>query len=276
MKSVTPAAATPGAPGAADERYMAPALGRGLALLECFGPEKPALGLAELARQLGITRSSCFRLAYTLAELGFLVRDDARKAYRLGPRVLSLGFAYLASQSLVEVARPHLEALRDGTNCAAHLGVLDGTEVVYLARHPDKKALTSRIQVGARLPAHATSMGRVLLASLPPEEVRRRYNGRALRAFTAQTATTLDALLARLAEDRARGYVVSRAAFEPGIASVAAPVFGMDGRAAAAINVSTPEATLRGRALETTIKDAVVATAAAISQWLVDPGQQAA
>jgi PcaR/PcaU/PobR family beta-ketoadipate pathway transcriptional regulator len=251
-----------------DDRYLVPALARGLALLECFGADREALSLVELARRVGMTRSAAYRLVYTLAELGFLARDPERKSYRLGPRVLNLGFAYLASQELGEIARPHLEALRDRTDCSAHLAVLDGTEIVYTARYADKKALTSRIGIGTRFPAHATSMGRAILSQLPVEEVRRRFDGRTLARFTAATPTTLKALLAVLEADRARGFVVSRSGFEAGIASVAAPVFDADGRVVAAINISTPESTLTGDALETTIKGRVVQTAKTISEWL--------
>lgn len=251
-----------------DERYMVPALARGLALLEAFGPEKPALTLVEMAKAIGTTRSSAYRLVYTLTELGFLERDEDAKTYRLGSRVLGLGFSFLSSHELVEVARSHLETLSDAINCSAHLGVLDGTEIVYLARVAVKRALTSGIQVGSRLPAHATSIGRAILMTLPPDEVRERFAGLPLKPFTAETPTTLDGLVQRLAQDRALGYALSRSAFEPGIASVAAPVYGADGIAQGAINITTPESSLHGDELETRIKDAVLDAAADISRWL--------
>jgi DNA-binding IclR family transcriptional regulator len=156
----------------ADERYMVPGLARGLAMLSAFTAETPQLSLADLARAVGLTRSSAFRIAYTLAELGYLVRDEATKSYRLGPRVLGLGFAFLSSIEIVEVAQPHLMALRDRTQCSAHLAILDGTEIVYVARHAVQKALTSHVQVGSRLPAHATSMGRALLSQLSADDDR--------------------------------------------------------------------------------------------------------
>jgi DNA-binding IclR family transcriptional regulator len=251
-----------------DERYLVPALARGLAILECFGSGREELSLVELARGVGMTRSAAYRLVYTLAELGFLARHPERKSYRLGPRVLSLGFAYLASQEMAEMARPHLEALRDRTNCSTHLAVLDGIEIVYIARFADKKALTSRITIGTRFPAHATSMGRAILAQLTADEVRKRFDGRALARFSNTTPTTLKTLQTVLEEDRERGYVLSRSGFEAGIASVAAPVFDADGLPVAAINISTPESTLAGNAIETTIKDQVVQTAKTISEWL--------
>jgi len=258
----------------ADERYMVPGLARGLAMLSAFTAETPQLSLADLARAVGLTRSSAFRIAYTLAELGYLVRDEATKSYRLGPRVLGLGFAFLSSIEIVEVAQPHLMALRDRTQCSAHLAILDGTEIVYVARHAVQKALTSHVQVGSRLPAHATSMGRALLSQLSADDVRARFSGQPLEAFSEVTATSLDDLIAQLARDRAQGYVLSRSNFERGIASVAAPVFDAEGAVIAAINITTPESTLSGDDLETWIRDAVVETAGTISEWLGHRGER--
>ncbi|MEJ2119106.1 MAG: IclR family transcriptional regulator [Alphaproteobacteria bacterium] len=258
----------------ADERYMVPGLARGLAMLSAFTAETPQLSLADLARAVGLTRSSAFRIAYTLAELGYLVRDEATKSYRLGPRVLGLGFAFLSSIEIVEVAQPHLMALRDRTQCSAHLAILDGTEIVYVARHAVQKALTSHVQVGSRLPAHATSMGRALLSQLSADDVRARFKGQPLEAFSEVTATSLDDLIAQLARDRAQGYVLSRSNFERGIASVAAPVFDAEGAVIAAINITTPESTLSGDDLETWIRDAVVETAGTISEWLGHRGER--
>jgi PcaR/PcaU/PobR family beta-ketoadipate pathway transcriptional regulator len=254
--------------GESDSRYIVPALSRGLALLEAFSAERPSLTLSELSKTVGLSRSSTYRLVYTLEDMGFLLREKGNKAYRLGTRILGLGFAYLASQELVELARPHLEALRDRTNCSAHLGVVEGTELVYVVRMPDRKALTSHIRVGSRLAAHATSMGRAILSQLSEAEIRRRYAGVRLEAYTAHTATDLESLIELLAADRARGYIISRSAYEEGIASVAAPVRDADGNVIAAINISTPEATLKGDELETTLKDAVLETAETISHWL--------
>lgn len=251
-----------------DDRYIVPALSRGLQLLQAFGPEHPILTLGQITGAMGLPRSTVYRLAFTLTELGYLVRDDEAKSYRLGPRVLDLGFAYLGSQELVELARPHLEALRDRTNCSAHLAILDGTDIVYLARVPDRKALTSHVRIGTRFPAHATSMGRAILAHLSDGEIRALYDGVQMARFTRETPVTVEALLATLARTRLQGVVVSRSNFEPGIASVAAPLFGADGAVAGAINITTPEQTLTGDELETGIAEAVREAAEAISAWL--------
>lgn len=253
---------------ASDDRYMVPALSRGLALLEAFSADRPALSLVDLSREIGISRSSAFRLVHTLVDLGYLQRDEPTKTYRLGPRVLDLGFGFLASQELVEVAQPRLNILRDETGCSAHLGVLDGRDVVYLVRCAANRTLTSNIQVGARLPAYAASMGRVILAFLPPDEVARLHEGAEFTSFTSQTAVSLAALRQKLDSDRHHGYVVSRAAFEAGIASVAAPLFDASGGVIGAVNVSTPEASASADLLETEILDAVLAAAKEISSWL--------
>ncbi|MCZ6860534.1 MAG: IclR family transcriptional regulator [Alphaproteobacteria bacterium] len=257
-----------------DERYMVPGLVRGLSLLEAFSGEQSSLSLADLSRVLGASRSSTFRIAYTLTELGYLVRDDATKRYRLGNRVLGLGFGYLSSLELAESARPHLEALRDRTDCSAHLAVLDGVEIVYVARYADKKSLTSRIQVGSRLPAHATTMGRAILSQLSPADVRARFEGAELKRFSAVTATSVDELIQQLTKDATRGCVISRSNFERGVASLAAPVFDAGGIVAGAINITTPESTLRGDELETSIKDAVMEASATISKWLGHRGER--
>jgi IclR family pca regulon transcriptional regulator len=128
--------------------------------------------------------------------------------------------------------------------------------------------LTSNIQVGARLPAYAASMGRVILAFLPPDEVARLYEGAEFTSFTSQTAVSLAALRQKLDADRHHGYVVSRAAFEAGIASVAAPLFDASGGVIGAVNISTPEASAPADLLETAILDAVLAAAKEISSWL--------
>ena len=104
--------------GETDSRYIVPALSRGLVLLEAFSAERPTLTLSELSKAVGLSRSSTYRLVYTLEDMGFLLRDEGTKNYRLGTRILALGFAYLASQELVEIAQPHLETLRDRTNCS--------------------------------------------------------------------------------------------------------------------------------------------------------------
>lgn len=255
-------------PGNGADRYIVPGLVRGLEVLQAFTPERPRLTLGELAEATGVTRSAVFRIAYTLTELAFLVHDAQGRTYALGPAVLRLGYGFLASRELVEVALPHLEALRDATGWSAHLGTREGTEVLYLLRFPTRRGLASIVHVGSRLPAHATSMGRVLLADLDAAALADLYRDARLVGVGPRTPTTLPALLAQARADARRGYVVQVGEFEQGVASVAAALRDVGGGTVAAINV----AGVAGRASDTAPDSPVVRhlleAAAAISRGL--------
>ncbi|MBY0336226.1 MAG: IclR family transcriptional regulator [Acetobacteraceae bacterium] len=252
-----------------DDRYLVPGLIRGIEVLQAFTPERRHMTLSEVASAIGITRAAAFRVVYTLERLGLLVQNRASRAYALGPQVLRLGYGYLASRDLVEVAVPQLEALRDRTGWSAHLGLLEGREVVYLARCPTRGSLASVVQVGSRLPAHATSMGRVLLSALDETAVRALYPERRLPpGGGGRAATTLSALLAQLRADRARGFVAHIAGYEAGVASVAAPLRDVSGQVVAAINLAAVALLTREGELEGPIAREVVATAQGISRAL--------
>ena len=222
-------------------RYLVPGLVGGLRLLELFDRARPEWTLSELAAAAGLPRSTTYRLVVTLTELGYLENSASRKTYRLSPRVLNLGFEYLGSQELVEVARTPLEHLSARTGGSTHLGVLDSTYVVYLLRIAGQSGLVSNVCVGTRLPAHATVMGRALLANHSTEALHARFGDAPLAAATRETATTVEALEAQLSEVRRRGYALSVAGFEAGIASVGAPIRGARGDVVAAINFTGPD-----------------------------------
>jgi len=254
---------------APDERYVVPALVRGLAILQQLSGGRRRMTLSEIAAALEVTRSSAYRLLFTLSHLGFVVADPDTKTYALGPQVLQLGYGYLASRDLVEVATPHLLRLRDRTGWSAHLGERLGRDVVYLARIATRRSIASTVHAGTRLPARLTTMGRILLSGLPVDTVRELYRD---ETFSGATAS-LDALLRQLDDDRAAGVVVQMSGYEPGVASIAAPVRDMTGETVAAINISavallTSEAELNGP-----LKAEVMAAADAISR---DLGHQAA
>src|ERR1700722_12056956 len=168
------AQAVSGTGGAPDERYLVPALIRGLRILSTLSRDNSKLTLSEVAASLGTTRSSAYRLLYTLEHLGFVEYDARSKNYALGPQVLTLGYGYLASRDIIDVAMPHLIRLRDRTGWSAHLGELHGRDVVYVARVATRRTIASIVHVGTRLPAHATTMGRILLSSLALAALRRR------------------------------------------------------------------------------------------------------
>jgi DNA-binding IclR family transcriptional regulator len=257
----------------ADDRYIVPGLSRGLEVLLAFTPERRRMTLTEMGQAVGVTRSAVFRIAYTLDQLGFLTYDAGTRSYALGPQVLRLGYGYLASRDLVEVARPQLEALRDRTGWSAHLGVLEAREVVYLARLPTRRTLSSVVQVGTRLPAHATTMGRVLLSALPPAELKALYAGVTLEPHGARTPTTLPALLAQAEADRAAGFAAHVAGYEAGVASVAAPVRDVTGATVAAINLSTVALLTSEDELRGPLAREVMAVAARISTALGFSGE---
>lgn len=248
------------------DKYMVPGLERGLRVLFVLAAERGDLSLTEISERLGAPRSSVFRICYTLEQLGLLRRTQ--RGYALGPRILSLGFDYLSSLDIVEIARPELVALRDDTGASAHLGVLSGTDVVYIAQVPSLRQLASRVAVGSRFPAHAMSMGRLLLSSLPAAEFDALYAGVALQKFTSDTPATIDELRQKISAEREQGYVISRSSFEAGIAAVAAPVLDRDGNVVAAINISGPAASLDTGALEGVFKDRVCEAARRISTQL--------
>ncbi len=249
-----------------DARYSVHSLELGLRILESFDRDAvDEMSLSEMARRIGVTRSSAFRLVHTLQHLGYLERDDETKNYRLGARVMSLGYSFLASKDIAELARPDLQRLRAQTRCSTHLGILDGAEVVYIARFAAHQPVSATIAVGARLPAHATTMGRIILAYKPESYIREHFGGRTLAKFSERTPLTLEELFVQLDADRRRGYALSHSNFEAGIASIAAPLHGVKGEVVAAINVSTPENAIDPKRFDTVVCDALLAAAGRIS-----------
>jgi DNA-binding IclR family transcriptional regulator len=254
------------------ERYLVPALIRGMKILQELSGERRRLTLSDVAAALGVTRSSAYRLLFTLGHLGFVAFDPETKTYALGPQVLRLGYGYLASRDLVEVAMPHLIRLRDRTGWSAHLGELHGRDVVYLARVATRRSIASTVHVGTRLPARATTMGRILLSGLPVDEVRELYRDAPSTELESDVSVNLAALIEQLARDRANGVVVQNSGYEPGVASVAAPIRDMTGHIIAAVNISAVALLTNDAELNGPLKAEVLAAAAAISRDLGDKG----
>jgi len=249
-----------------DERYIVGGLMRGLDVLRCFDRDHPTLSLGEVARTLGWRRTEPFRFLHTLESLGYLARDPVTKRYRLTTKVLEIGFTALANLPLPELAQPYLERLRDRTNGSAHVGILDGEEVVYVGRAASRAILGSTIHIGSRLPAHATAMGKTLLAAQPDAWIRSWLEHNELTRYTTTTLDEVAAFLAEMAQIRTRGYAVSNAEFEVGIRSVAAPIVDSAGEAVAAINVSAPSDALSDDAVLGIIVPAVCEVAAELSR----------
>lgn len=220
-------------------RYTAIALERGLLILELLAEAHAALPLAEIARRAGLTRGVAFRLMHTLERAGYLQRVDKVPSFRPGARVMSLGFAYLRSLGLAELTRPYLERLRDTTGASAHLGVLDGRDVFYVARVAARLGAVSYLDIGDRSPAHASAIGQAMLASFDPKEVRQLYRGVALTSPGETSPKTLRDLETQLAVVRQRGYAVSVGALHANVVAVAAGFRNAEGKIAGALSVTS-------------------------------------
>ncbi|WP_117213493.1 IclR family transcriptional regulator domain-containing protein [Allorhizocola rhizosphaerae] len=211
-------------------------LERGLAVIRAFDSARPELTLSEVAATSGMTRAAARRFLLTLATLGY-VRSDGRR-FSLTPRVLQLGYAYLSSLTLPEVALPHLKTLAAEVNESSSVSVLDADDVVYVARVPTRRIMTVAISVGTRFPAYATSMGRMLLAGLSEEDLQRYLASVRLERLTSRTVGTVAALRAEVARARAQGWALVNQELEEGLRAVAAPIRDRSGHVVAAVNVS--------------------------------------
>jgi IclR family pca regulon transcriptional regulator len=209
---------------------------RGLAVIRAFDAENSELTLSDVARRAGVTRAAAGRFLRTLQSLGY-VRNDGR-SFALTPRVLELGYSYLSALSLPEVAQPHLEALSRDVGESASAAVLDGTEIVYVARVPVRRIMSVGITVGTRFPAAVTSMGRVLLAAASIDERDRILDAGPVTPRTPRTLTDPAAVRQELDRVRTQGWARVDGELESGLQSLAAPVHGRDGAVVAAINLS--------------------------------------
>ncbi|WP_382306866.1 IclR family transcriptional regulator C-terminal domain-containing protein [Herbiconiux sp. UC225_62] len=215
-------------------------LARGLDVIKAFTADRPEVTLSDIARVTDLTRATARRFLLTLVELGY-VRTDG-KLFALTPKVLELGFSYLSGLSLPEVAQPHLEQLSRELGESTSASVLDGGDIVYVARVPTRRIMTVGITIGTRFPAYATSMGRVLLAGLAPADLDAYLATLHPAAFTPSTLTDPAGLRAELDAVRERGWTIVDQELEVGLRSVAAPV-RRGGTVVAAINVSTTTGT---------------------------------
>jgi IclR family pca regulon transcriptional regulator len=236
-------------PGSAEDeprersgRYSS-SLRAGLAILNCFSAEQPVLGIANLAQELSMSRSTTHRYASTLVALGYLEQDQARR-YRLAPRVVDVGMSVLDSMALRGKAREHLLELREQTGRTVSLAVLDGVEVRYVDRlhgwRRGQYAVDLNLGVGARLPINCSAMGKAILAHLPEDERERLVAGLELARLGPNSITSKRALRAELEQVREDGLAVGDEELAPGVRTLAAPVFGPDGEVLAAIGMPVP------------------------------------
>ena len=254
--------------GETDSRYIVPGLSRGLQILRRFTRDRQELTVIELARLVGVPRSTAFRLVYTLEAEGFLRHVGDTRRYQLGSGVLELGYSFLAGKDLIDIANPVLRRLRDETQTSSHLAIREGREVVYIARVQGNTSLVSAINVGSRLPAHATAPGRVLLSALPLAAVVELYDGYKFETYTSATPSSMGQLVTLIEADRKDTSVISWGFYEPDVASIAARVFNSEGHVEAAISVSCPISTYDKEIFSTRIRRIVEESAADISRGL--------
>jgi IclR family pca regulon transcriptional regulator len=212
-------------------------LERGIALLRTFGSERPRQTVADAARATGFTRATARRILITLTRLGY-ARTDGRY-FELTPKVLDIGYSFLASLNVGQIAQPFVEQLSECVDESVSVSVLDGTDVVYIARVPTKRIMTVSIGLGSRFPAFQTSMGRVLLAPLSDAEVVDIYERSDRRRVTEHTVASAAELLDRLADVRRDGWALVDQELEMGVRSIAAPIVDPQGRTVAALNIGT-------------------------------------
>lgn len=224
---------------AKESDYRSNSLIRGLAILQSFDQRHAEMSLSEIAEAISVTSSAAYRFVVTLEQEGYLERHENR--YRLAPRVMDLGYRYLASLDIPDIARAPLETLRNATGFTAHVGLLVGTEVVYVGRALSEGSMVSNVPVGARLPAVTTTMGRLLLSDLPEEELDRRLAGWRFDSPHPQAPKTLAALKKLLRADRKRGHVAQGSHLAPGTLAIAAPLVSRQGSYVGAINLSGHE-----------------------------------
>ena len=239
---------------------------RGLEVIRSFSAAAPQQTLSEVAARTGLTRAGARRILLTLQTLGYLESDG--RLFRLTPRILDLGFAYLSSMPIWDLAEPLMEALTDRVHESCSAAVLDGLDIVYVLRVHTHKIMSTNLAVGSRLPAFWTSMGRVLLAALPEDELRARLATVPRQAFTRHTVLDDDALLARIADARQQGWCLVDQELEEGLISVAAPLKSRTGHVVAALNISGQANRTSTEMLREQLLPELLATAQAISRTL--------
>jgi IclR family pca regulon transcriptional regulator len=243
------------------EHYVQ-SLERGLAVIRAFTADAPELTLADVARRTRLSRAAARRFLLTLVDLQYVRLDAGR--YSLTPRVLELGFAYVASLTLPEVAEPHLEQLASSLGEFPALSVLDRHDIVCIARVPVSRLMTVAINVGTRLPAYATATGRVLLAALDDDALERYLASAELRPLAVRTITDPNALRADLERVRVAGYSIVDQELERGLRSVAAPIRSRRGQVVAAVNLAVHESRRTLRSLHDELLPPLLSTATRI------------
>ncbi|MBP6738220.1 MAG: helix-turn-helix domain-containing protein, partial [Rhodobacteraceae bacterium] len=218
-----------------DARDIMGGLAKGLTVIETFSAERPRQSISEVAAASGLDRATARRCLLTLAHHGYADYDG--KFFTLTPRVLRLGTACLATMPLPQIVQPFLDELSERVGQSSSVSILDGDEIVYVARAAQKRVMSIALMPGSRLPAYCTSMGRILLAALPETEAARILGPGPLRRRTARSLTDPQSVLAELYRVRAQGHALNDQEVEDGLRSIAVPILNARGRTVAALNI---------------------------------------
>jgi IclR family pca regulon transcriptional regulator len=250
------------------------ALAKGLAVIEAFDTRSPSMTLSDVAKKTGLSRGTARRLLLTLVDLGYAGFDGKR--FGLQPRALNLGFAYLHSQNLWQLGQPYMVELVEHVHESCSIAVLDRTEIVYVARVPTSVRIMSiNLGIGTRLPAFATSMGRVLLAALPTQEVEELLTRASpLTRYTPKSVVDPTVLLREIDVVRRQGWALVDQELEMGLRSIAVPIVDASGRAVAALNIGTHASRWPIQKLTQEVLPLLKQTAASISSLLAPERQK--
>jgi len=227
---------------APDPKNFINSIARGFSVIRSFGPNREAMTLSEVAEETGLTRATARRILLTLESLDYVTQS--RRHFRLTSKVLDLGYAFLASNRLLEVAQPHLQAATKRSGEGSAMAVLSGTEIIYNARVPNSRLVSSTVSIGTRLPAYPTALGRVLLAQLDDEKLEQTLNETEMRPLTPHTVTQRHALKQILQMVHNDGYCIVRDELEIDLSAMAVPVFDRGGQLMAAISFDGPTSRL--------------------------------
>lgn len=220
-----------------DDKEFMTTLAKGLSVLSCFGRDRPKMTLSEAAVAAGVSRATARRILLTLTDLSYVEQDG--RHFSLSPNILRLGFAYLSTQNWIDRAQPLMRELSERFRESCSASILQGTEIVYVARVQTQRIMSATIAVGSRLPAFHTSMGRVLLGFLDEREVWQRLKSIRIEPYTPSTITDLQALFERVRADHAQGFAIVDEELERGLRTIAVPIVNRQGEALGALNLST-------------------------------------
>ncbi len=212
-------------------------LARGLIVIQAFTQQSPQMTISQLSIKTGLSRAAVRRCLYTLTKLGFAGAEDGSR-YSLRPRMLTLSHTYTASNTLSSAAQPILERMSSALRESFSVATLDGEDIVYIARTTVSRLMAVDLHIGSRLPAYCTSMGRVLLAYLPSDQLESYLSRVVLTPYTTRTVNSIEKLRLHLRNIRRSGYAICDQEYEVGLRSLAVPVYAPSGRAVATINLS--------------------------------------